>query len=158
VKLRRLNPLEWYVLALAGVVGVGVFGTLACLPFLSVAVWDGQATLAVDLDDRTGGSIVAVWAIPLHGAKDAEAFLRYHGAPDWGLRDVGWVAGQPFTVRVMTSGRTTSWGAELSYSQAGPLALRIDYADGTHRNLTARIPDLRVEKRLKVVVPAVPAS
>lgn len=117
-----------------------------------VAVWVGGFPLEVALEDRSGRSIVAVAVEPVPQSAEARHFLAHPDSPEFHLEEVNWVAGQAFTVWVPSSGTSRS-GRELSYRHYQALIVRIDYADGTNRLFSVRIPDGSGRLRVSVLVP-----
>jgi hypothetical protein len=140
-----------HLMAFVAVVAVGLSLCLG-LESGSAALWVGGFPLEVSLEDRSGRSIVAVAAQPV-ARVEAEHFLANPESPELQLEEVDWIAGQAFTVRVRCTGSTSRVGRDLSYHQPQALLVRIDYADGTNRFLSVKIPDGRVRRRVSVLVP-----
>jgi hypothetical protein len=149
VELPRRTTKLRHVMALVAVVAIGLG---LWLPSRNVAQWVGGFPLEVALEDRSGRSVVAVAVEPVARMAEAEFFMAHPESPELHLEGVNWVAGQTFTVWVRSGGTSMS-GRELSYHQYQALIVRIEYADGTNRLLSVRIPGGRGPRRVSVSVP-----
>lgn len=119
----------------------------------SVAVWDGHFPLQVHLRGTHGREIIEVAAEPLTRLEYADYVRNAPSKLDLRPERVEWVEGQPFTVRVPCSGRTSSFGRELSYTQFKLLVLRISFMDGEVALIPVEIPDGRKAREVRVTVP-----
>src|SRR5688572_19954844 len=94
---------------------------------VQVAVWDGHFPLRVDLRGTQDRKIIEVAAEPLARTEYADYVRTAPSKLDLHPERVDWIEGQAFTVRVPCSGRTSTFGRELSYTQFKLLVLRISY-------------------------------
>jgi hypothetical protein len=122
------------------------------LALVDSADWIGGFPIQVDLRDQAGRTIVAVAAETCQFRQDAELLLAHPDSPEFNLVSVPWVQGQPFTIYVVCMG-CTRWGRERAYHQREFLVMRVEYADGSRRLVSAAIPDGRVKRRVTVLVP-----
>lgn len=68
-------------------------------------------------------------------------------------KDVGWVRGQPFLVRVRFSRHDSGIGRELTHGQYSRMILRVEFDRGSPEYLIVDIPDGRVKRTVDVSVP-----
>jgi hypothetical protein len=116
------------------------------------AIWDGSFPLQVHLRGAEGRKIVEVAAETLARAEYADYVRTSPQRLELRPERVDWVEGKPFTVRVPCSGRTSTFGRELRYTQFWLLVLRITFADGEVELIPVEIPDGRKDREITVNV------
>jgi hypothetical protein len=130
-------------------------GALACefIP-LGYSIWDGDFDLRVNVSS-TAGSLRAVTCQACSHSEEAEYILDHLLPPETDLWST--VAdpfdGQPLTVRVPVSGRTSPCGRELDRSQFRYLVVIGQLKDGRRMGKLVDIPDCRVSREVTVSLP-----
>ncbi|HJQ80591.1 MAG TPA: hypothetical protein VJ828_11575 [Lacipirellulaceae bacterium] len=118
----------------------------------SVAVWDGHFPLQVYLRGTQDRRIIEVAAELLPQMEYADYVRNASSQLDLHPERVNWVVGQSFTVRVPCSGRTSTFGRELSYTQFKLLVVQISFMDGQAELIPVEIPDGRKDRDVIVIV------
>jgi hypothetical protein len=128
--------------------------------YWTIAVWDGQFLLRVNLTPPNDRKIIKIFARPVSEWVWSEVREAWAANPAIDPKRIGleldrvaWIEGQPFTIPVHCSGRVSNLGRELSYSQGRHLALRVEFEDGGSENLMVDIPDSRFARSVTVSVP-----
>ena len=135
---------------MAAVAAAGL--ALFVLDISLVSVWDGSFPLEVLLSGPSDQKVVEVAVEPLSRLEYAD-FLRIDPTR-LGLqpKTIPWTEGQAFEVRVPCSGRSSSFGRELSYFQFKLLVVRITYQDGVVDFFPVEIPDGRLSRQVSVSI------
>ena len=118
----------------------------------SVVIWDGRFPLEVNLLGTQNREITEVAFDLLFSVKFADYVRTATNNLALNLETIDWVEGQPFTVQVPCSGRTSSFGRELRYSQFQLLVLRISYTGGAVEFIPVEIPDGRTSRKVNVEI------
>jgi hypothetical protein len=117
---------------------------------VQVEVWNGHFPLQVNLGGTQDRKIVEVAAETLSRIEYADYVRTAPSKLDLHPERVNWVDGQPFTVRVPCSGRTSTFGREYGYTQFKLLVLQISFIDGEVAFIPVEIPDGRKVRNVTV--------
>jgi hypothetical protein len=121
---------------------------------LVVAVWDGRFPMQVNLLGTKDRGIVEVACDTLDDQNYAGYVRTAPERLDLDMKVVDWIEGEPFSVHVRTSGRTSGlFGRESSYFQHQLLVVGIMYKDGGVQFIPVEIPDGRVSRQVSVSIP-----
>jgi hypothetical protein len=114
--------------------------------------WQGSYSVRVTIERAGNSQVESAAAVALFRT----SWELAEGDPE--RIESGWKAvtvadGDCFTVKILTGGKSSGMGREISYVRQEVLVLRVNYRDGESRVVAAEIPESNSSREVTLLVP-----